>query len=440
MSLPSDSDQDKTLMAIPAPPRRKPTESGFDAEATVALEPLRSQPTNLPTDLAAPLPADGQNALLKAAHGLLLSGGRIRGMMAHANSADLLDQLLVQISEFDAKVRRLGVSGENVVRARYLLCTFLDESVVGTPWGATSTWAQNGLLVRLHHDSWGGEKCFQLLDQLLVDPARHIDLIELFYSCIVLGFLGQYRIIDGGSAALEQLKNRVYEIIRRQRGGDERDLATHWRGINAPSLPNNMLLSMWVTIGVGVALMLAVFIGLLFALNDNSDDIAWGALKIAPPKTPVTAVVVQEKPTLRLAGFLQKEIEEKLVEVRETERESVIIFRGDGLFELGSADPKSSYASIIARVADAMNGVPGAILVTGHTDSQKIRSARFPSNWHLSKARAQSVRDMLARTIKEQSRLTVEGRGDTEPVAGNVTPADRARNRRVEVTLFVAGV
>ena len=89
------------------------------------------------------------------------------------------------------------------------------------------------------------------------------------------------------------------------------------------------------------------------------------------------------------------------------------------------------------RIADGLNGVPGQILITGHTDNQPIRSVRYPSNWHLSQERATSVKTMLASNQVKPERMRAEGRADAEPVEDNSTPAGRAKNRRVEVTLFV---
>ena len=71
------------------------------------------------------------------------------------------------------------------------------------------------------------------------------------------------------------------------------------------------------------------------------------------------------------------------------------------------------------------------------TDSQPIRSLRFPSNWHLSQARAESVRDLLLPTVKAE-RMKAEGRAESQPVDDNAAATGRARNRRVEITLFVA--
>ena len=125
--------------------------------------------------------------------------------------------------------------------------------------------------------------------------------------------------------------------------------------------------------------------------------------------------------------------------MRDLADRSVIIIRGDGFFEPGSADIADRVRPLLGRIADALNQVPGPVLVTGHTDNQPIRSLRYPSNWHLSQERAAAVKDLLASRVPP-ARLKAEGRADSEPVLDNSTPANRARNRRVEVTLLVAPV
>jgi type VI secretion system protein ImpK len=94
--------------------------------------------------------------------------------------------------------------------------------------------------------------------------------------------------------------------------------------------------------------------------------------------------------------------------------------------------------TLMGRIADALAQVSGNVLVTGHTDSQPIaRSARFPSNWHLSEERARTVRDLLVSRKVSADRIRAEGRADAEPVVANDTPGNRAMNRRVEITLVV---
>jgi type VI secretion system protein ImpK len=118
---------------------------------------------------------------------------------------------------------------------------------------------------------------------------------------------------------------------------------------------------------------------------------------------------------------------------------SVVTVRGDGLFEPGSIALAGGREALMGRIADAMAKVGGAVLVTGHTDAQPIRSLRFPSNWHLSQERAQVVGRLLVEGGVPAERVRAEGRADAEPVAPNDNAEHRAQNRRVEMTLFAGG-
>ena len=90
----------------------------------------------------------------------------------------------------------------------------------------------------------------------------------------------------------------------------------------------------------------------------------------------------------------------------------------------------------MAQIGKELNTVTGKVLVTGHTDNLPIHTLQFPSNWYLSKARADSVVKLLAAVSANPSRFISEGRADTEPVAPNTTPQGRAQNRRVDIILL----
>jgi len=92
---------------------------------------------------------------------------------------------------------------------------------------------------------------------------------------------------------------------------------------------------------------------------------------------------------------------------------------------------------LLARIAAGLQATPGTVLITGHTDNQPIRTLRYPSNWHLSQDRANAVKALLGDSGVKPERMRAEGKADGEPVESNATPAGRARNRRVEITLIV---
>ena len=106
------------------------------------------------------------------------------------------------------------------------------------------------------------------------------------------------------------------------------------------------------------------------------------------------------------------------------------------MFDSGKTDVKPAFQNLLQQIGTEMNKVQGRVLVTGHSDNIPIRTLQFPSNWHLSKARADSVVQMLAVGSTNPSRFIGEGRADTEPVAPNDTPQNRALNRRVDIILL----
>ena len=81
--------------------------------------------------------------------------------------------------------------------------------------------------------------------------------------------------------------------------------------------------------------------------------------------------------------------------------------------------------------------IEGRIVVAGHTDNIPIRTARFRSNWDLSAARAVTVVHRLTeQNGLDEGRFLIEGHADTEPLVANDSAANRALNRRVELTIM----
>jgi len=381
------------------------------------------------------------NPLVAAAAPLLAAGPRVRTTARHPNPAGLKDALADGIRKFEAQARAQGLPNEQVVAGRYILCTFLDECAASTPWGGAGAWSAQSLLVQFHNETWGGEKVYQLMSKLAENVDANRNLLELLYMVLALGFEGRYRVLDNGRVQLDSVRERLVQMLRQSRGTYEKALSPRWQGVEQRVAKMHEGLPLWVLASVVALLLGAVFAGLRFKLGGDAnapfsvlaglDAKAAQVTAATPPPPPPPPA-----PKPRLAGFLKPEIEAGLVQVQDLADRSIVTIKGDGFFEPGSAVISGSVLPLLGRIAQALNDTPGKVLITGHTDNQPIRTLRYPSNWHLSQDRADAVKTEVTKTVKVE-RMRSEGRADSEVVADNNTAPGRAKNRRVEITLFV---
>lgn len=392
----------------------------------------------------------GLNPLEAAAAPLLSLIMRLKNTPSHPDSERLRQKMIEEVKAFAANARNAGIDEKTVFRARYVLCTTLDEVVLNTPWGRASEWSENSLLITFHNEAWGGEKFFELLDSIILDPRKNLYLLELMYLCLAFGLQGRYKLLENGRARLEEQRERAYNAIRTARGEFERELSPHWRGVVDQRNPLIRYVPLWVVAGVAAALLLLAYTIFNWLLNNASDpvlaalaDIRGESVAMVRRVGVVPAVSPPVKPNAQLAqvaqnlrAFLDPQIRQGLVAVVEEADKTTVRIRGDGLFDSGKADIKPAFYGLLQQIGNEINKVQGRVLVTGHSDNVPIRTLQFPSNWHLSKARADSVVKILASISNNPGRFISEGRADTEPVASNDTPQNRALNRRVDIILL----
>jgi type VI secretion system protein ImpK len=381
------------------------------------------------------------NPLVSAAAALLGAAPRIRAMAQHPNPAQLKASLSDAVQRFETQARAQSVPNEKVVAARYILCTLLDEAAAATPWGGSGAWSAHSLLVQFHNEGNGGEKVFVLMSRLAQDVHSNRDLLELLYVALAFGFEGRYgdpRMKDG-KTQLDSVRNRLAEMLQKERGPYEADLASHWQGVAAGGSRLSAGVPVWLVGVVAVGVLALLYGAFRFAADANSEpifaalqalDVKAATLQAAPPPPPAA------KP--RLAGLLKPEIDAGQVIVQDYVDRSVVTLKGDGFFDAGSAEINGNAKPALLRIGEELNKLPGQVVISGHSDSQPIRTLRFPSNWHLSVARAQAVREMLGTAAKvAPERMRSDGQADASPLDSNATPEGRARNRRVEITLYV---
>jgi type VI secretion system protein ImpK len=189
--------------------------------------------------------------------------------------------------------------------------------------------------------------------------------------------------------------------------------------------------------------LLSIFLVFSYFINESSTPVFKQVHAVGREKPPVQQTPVYQPPAEsnepslyeRVSGFLEPEVQQGKVEVVENYTEVIVRLRNKGLFSSGKARVNDELKPLLKRIADALNAVGGPVLVAGHSDNIPIHTLQFPSNWHLSMARAEAVSQLLLQDTDGYLEITAEGRADNEPLVPNDTPSNRAINRRVEIIL-----
>ncbi len=123
--------------------------------------------------------------------------------------------------------------------------------------------------------------------------------------------------------------------------------------------------------------------------------------------------------------------------LKENKRGVTISILDDILFSSGTADLQKQSKEVLKVVGKLIRKLPNDVRIEGHTDNIPIKSKQFPSNWHLSVARANNTAYYLMQYEKiDPSKVSIVGYSSYRPVADNSTPEGRAFNRRVDIVIL----
>jgi len=137
----------------------------------------------------------------------------------------------------------------------------------------------------------------------------------------------------------------------------------------------------------------------------------------------------EAKEALRGAGMYE------MIDVAPLIKGVSIRVRNVALFQPGEAVLREEAKPLLYYFVSILRELPNEIVIEGHTDDERIRTSRFPSNWELSAARAASVAEYFIENGVEPYRLSVQPCADTRPLKPNDSLANREENRRVEIVV-----
>lgn len=437
----------------PAAPRQQALEQGAGLSSVRANEALEGT--------FGKFAHGGVNPLVQAAAPLLILAGWLREQIAEVDLHRLHEQCAQELHNFQLQAVRAGASPEDVDAAGYTLCSLIDEAVLSTPWGMGSNWAARSLLLTFHNETSGWEEVAHIAGSALIDPPLYRAMIEFLYLCLSVGFDNHQRLGADGVARLTNAREDLFASIQTSRDGTGAELSLQWQGVEDDKRRAVRRAAPLRVVAAGCgALLLAVFVCSSTSLSKRSESLnvtlaragrdttlssartSASAPAAASPRAAAPAIEPPPlEPVANLKELLALQISQGVVHVGDLSGgRQTIILTVDDLFASGSARINPRYTQLITEVAGAMEQVPGHYRITGHTDDLPVHSLRFADNFALSRERAQQVVSLLKMRIHDAGRLDFEGMGAAEPrYVPETLPGNRARNRRVEITLLTGG-
>jgi len=227
----------------------------------------------------------GLNPLVNSASTLIAVFEKTKKAVSHPDIGGLHQRLVNEIKSFEIRSKEQGIPSEIVLSARYILCTILDEAVLNTPWGCESAWHQRSLLSIFHNETSGGDKFFILIDRFRQSPSENIDIIELFYICLSVGFEGKYRLSPRGKESIENIRGELFSIIRNHRGEYERALSSSWQGLGKFNNSLVHYIPLWVVMSIVGMVLITSYSGFRYWLYDSSIPVVSNLERIVKVQT-----------------------------------------------------------------------------------------------------------------------------------------------------------
>jgi type VI secretion system protein ImpK len=215
-------------------------------------------------------PQRSDEILLVCAEPLLVLAAELRNAVEFADIDALRRRISIEIARFEERSAKAGASAGEITAGRYVLCSLLDETVLTTPWGSRSTWSKQSLLSEYHGETWGGEKVFQLLERILDQPKKYIAVLRLIDACLLLGFEGRYRVIEGGRDQLENVRTRLGRQLREYLPAPPSELAAAVQG-KKKKRSIRTFVPLWVAFTASGVLLVLLYVFFQLRLHEDLD-------------------------------------------------------------------------------------------------------------------------------------------------------------------------
>lgn len=157
------------------------------------------------------------NTLIAIAAPLLSIATQLAEQAEIPDLKTLYQSLCYEIKVYENRAQALNYRSEIILAGRYLICALLDEIILNRPWKNLDVWKKHTLLNTFQRDTMSDERFFIILERSAEEPSIYIEVLELGYICLSLGFRGKYR-FPKNIKTFDLLMDNLYMLIQQTRG------------------------------------------------------------------------------------------------------------------------------------------------------------------------------------------------------------------------------
>lgn len=208
-----------------------------------------------------------------------------------ASAGEFTQRVERALDDFERNARNFGKPAQAIQDAKYAVCAVMDEIILGSDFPLRDEWERAPLQLRLFGEHLAGERFFDRLEALRLDPVSNLETLEVFQTCLLLGFQGKYLL--EGREKLDYLITRIGQEITNARGG-RAEFAPNWK------LPHRFQqyvrheLPLWLFYALLAGVVAAVFLVYTWLLDDQVSELA--RLQAQGRPTATSALTVSNKP------------------------------------------------------------------------------------------------------------------------------------------------
>lgn len=227
----------------------------------------------------------GLNPLVDAAASLFSVLGKLKQIKSYSRlNTKLQKEIVREIKSFQNAIGHAGYQSEYKIVCSYVICATFDDILSQIDWGTHEKWKNFSLLSNLNQDPHHHDKFFTIIERVIKDPELYIDLMELMYICLSMGYKGKYGSTENDLYQLEQITHHLYKHIRAYRGSFSKTLSP----ISAKALksveitPQKSYSSLFIFF-VTACIIMSIFISLGYLMDIISNEAYNNIIQLEKP-------------------------------------------------------------------------------------------------------------------------------------------------------------